>query len=325
MKKSTLVLVIVLVLLIGALYLVSQREAKVDPSGFRALFDIDSTQVGAIRIVAAHDSIALQKRGGQWFLTQPIEYPAEQRYVEELIGNASGLRVESLVSDKPEKHAKFEVDTSGTEVTISAGDRSHVFIVGKASSDYRHSYVRKKDGKEVYLVKETIKRYYDRRANEWRDRTIFDFDKDTVNRLVTHTDEGKTSFARADTGWVVRAGEDSFAADDNAVDRLLSSLCNLRASDFGDMDMQSEAGEEREAQAQGEPDFSKPEIRVEIGFDSGAFAALSAVPEGEQKYRYFVKKDGDDTVFIVYKSTLRQMVKKPEEFRKAPPEAGPES
>ena len=323
MKKSTIILIIIFVVLIGVFYLSSKKEGKVKPGEAGTLFDIDSTQVSTIQLVKDQESVTLEKRGDEWFLSAPVDYRANQRYVEELVGNASHLRIESMVSDKPEKHGKFEVDSTGTEATIYAGGQSFAFVVGKASSDYSHSYVRKKDADEIYMVKGMIKRYYSKRLNDWRNRTIFDFDQETVDKLDVFNESGKTTFAKTDTGWVVHVGEESFVADEDKVNRLLRSLSSMRASDFRDEKPKTEEATQPEKEEEEEMealDFSKPDVRVEMSFDFGGFEALSGLPETDEKQRCFVKKDGDDTVFIVYKSALTHIMKPPKEFKQADPE-----
>lgn len=320
MKRSTLVLIAVLLVLVGVFWSVSVKERKVKSDQLAPLFDMDSTQVSLVRLVTPDDSVTLERRSGEWYLTKPLDYRASQSSVEELVGSACHLIVESLVSDQPEKHAKLQVDSTGTAVTMQAGTQTYAFVVGKPSSDYRHSYVRKQGANEVYLVKGVLGRTYNRRLSDWRDRTILDLDQEGVQRVTVFSQAGRTTLARQDTGWTVESDQGSFQGDGEAVGRLLSALCSLKASDFRDKPPQAFQGALTKGEPRQEPDFSTPEVRAEIMLGDGTQEGLSFVPEDDKKLRYLAKKDADDTVFVVYKGVLTPLVKQPDAFRKVPAE-----
>jgi hypothetical protein len=106
--------------------------------------------------------------------------------------------------------------------------------------------------------------------------------------------------------------EANLAVDQPTVDRMLTTLSNFRASLF--------PGEQEYAGV----DFLKPDLRVDVATQEGT-TTLRMIEEKEQN-RYFVQKEGDPTIYQVYKGSVSNLIKTAadlkakEEAAPAPPE-----
>jgi hypothetical protein len=233
MKKNTYFLIVLFLLLLIIAFIVLQRpgEQSVESAGSGPLFIIDSLAVDKIEIKTPVSSVVLQKRGSYWFLTSPLEYRANQTNVAHFIHQVKALEVKNIISDKPEKHGIFQVDRSGTAVTIyENGAEKAAFVVGKMAAGYTESYVRRSASNDVLLVEGAYVYTFNRPVKEWRDKSIFSDSKEDIREI--NFQYGDTSFALSlkDSIWYVGKQK----ARKNVVDGIVSSLSSLQADDFFD-------------------------------------------------------------------------------------------
>jgi len=236
MKKNTLILCGLFVLLLIIAFLVLQKpgEQSASSASSGSLFTIDSLSVNKIAIKTQTSSLLLEKRGIEWFVAQPINYKADQANIGALISQIKNFEIKGNVSNKPEKHSVFQVDQAGTQVKVyEKGTEKAAFILGKMSASYTESYVRKlnsPDSNDVLLIEGASNYMFTRAVKDWRDKTIFTASKEGIKEIQYQY--GDTTFAVAfkDSAWFV--GKDK--AQQSVVDGILSSLANFQADDFID-------------------------------------------------------------------------------------------
>lgn len=307
MKKPTLVLAgIVIVLIIFLLVLTHFLKPKstVERGDLESsLTKLDTLTVTQIQIKKQDGVFTFNKSGDQWIITSPIEYKANQSFVRQMLHAFVDLRVEDKRTDNPEKHTKFEVDTTGTEVTFLTEDKGPVaLIIGKTSQDYSHTFVREKDSDDVYSVKGILSGQLNRNLDSWRDKTIFKADKTDITQLALVYPEETITLYWMGGNWTISTGEmDNVIADQQTVDQMLNTLSNFRASLF--------PGEEEYA----EVNFDKPDFRIDLTTIDGT-TVLRMVEEKEQN-RFFVHKEGDATIFQVYRGTVANLMKKVDDLK----------
>jgi hypothetical protein len=234
MRKSTLILAVIFVVLI-VVVLVTRQGPKVERGALASrLAKLDTLTVTQIGITKPDEEVIFKKSGEQWNITSPVEYRANQDFIRQLLKTFVEMRVESSISENPEKHSKFEVDTAGTEIVFFEGDSKLVsLVVGKTSQDYSHTYVRETDLPEVFLVKGVLRGQLDRNLDNWRDKTIFAAEKTDITQIaLVYPDETITLYWTGGN-WTISSGEiDNLVADQGTVDRMLTTLSNFKASLF---------------------------------------------------------------------------------------------
>jgi hypothetical protein len=233
MTRNTYVLLAILVVLVIVAYLVMQKPGERSSTGesSQVFAAVDSLAVDRIEIKSPGSDVVLQKKGVEWFLTVPVCYKADQSNVAMLIHDCKNLEVKNVVSDKPEKHSVFQVDSTGTRVTLfEKGAEKSSFILGKAGSSYSEMYARRSTSNDVDLVSGGSSYVFSRSVKEWRDRTILSMSRDNIKEV--RYQYGDTTFVLAlrDSSWIIE--KDSTQSE--VVSNLLSTLSNFQADDFVD-------------------------------------------------------------------------------------------
>jgi hypothetical protein len=292
MTKNTWILVGVLAALIVVAYLVMQRpgESSAPESSGKMLVDFDSAAVDRIEIHSPGNATVIEREGGVWMVTSPIHYRADDATVASALSSGKRMELKGLISSNPEKRSVFQVDSSGTMVRIfEHGAVKATFWIGKPSPSYTETYVRRQGSNDVYLASGMFSSTFSRRANEWRDKTIFKTDQDAISSVTLHFGDTTVTLTRQDSVWKV--GDE--VAKNDAVKSFLSALASLQADDFIDSTVSE-----------------MPPLAVQIEV-AGTQIRLYKLKEGD---RYYVQSSATPQLFQVYSWRAQQILKRKNDF-----------
>jgi hypothetical protein len=289
----------------------------------RTFAHFDTGQVTRIELGGKNENVALERRGDRWMLVEPLTYPADPSAVASLLEKAADLNVVNLVSSNPANHDLYEVGPdTGSLVRLLGGPKgNHKLLeiyVGKLTSDFGHTYVREFGSDEVYTARGLLQGYFGKTVSAWRDHTIWELAADSIRKVELTSPEHTWTLLHRDllgagpgTVWNLRAEGETVAADSSKVVRLLRTIATLRAGDF------PAPGEG------GEIDWSVPGMRLVVTLEDGQVHAATAVAKEGDASRRWIRKDGDETVFIVYQSSL-DSIRRPKEdlLPESPPPDG---
>ena len=295
MTRNTLLLAGLLVVLIAIAVLVMQKPGERSSSAETgvALAVIDSIAVDKIEIKSVSSSILLQKNGVEWYLQSPVSYRADQQIVAGFLHDSKSLEVKNVVSNKPEKQSVFQVDSAGTRVTIyEKGIEKAAFVVGKSTSSYSETYVRRSGSNDVLIVSGASASVFSRSVKEWRDKTIFTTSRDNIKAV--RYQYGDTTFVLAfkDSAWTI--GKDF--AQESVVNGLISSLSNVQADDFVDTLAQR-----------------PPKITAQIAY-AGTQLNFFFVKQGE---KYLVQSSASPQWFEMLSWRASEILKRMQDLRKS--------
>lgn len=313
MKRSTTILVAVLVVQIIIYALVSRDryhvEEKVD------FLSIDTSQVDYLKITNDDGTLVLNRVGVHWKIVEPVNWAANESYVETLLEKVAEMKRESIITDNPEKFVLYELDDPVAKY-VEIGQQGGIidkFYCGKASDSYKHTYIRLADKEEVWLVTGNPRSSFTRQPDQWRDKKILALDQTMIEQIRlkfprdvidlersikagVQTDSG---YVLADTSWLAIPQKGSpFTPVDKALNRITNTLKRLNAISFLD------AGKDQI------PDFSKPDFGIEVTLEGNQHETLDFVLSADDSTRYVARKNGDEaTVFVVYQSSVKNLQK----------------
>ena len=233
MKRSTLILAVILAVLAAVAFLVMQQPGETSTTGRTGgmLVDYDSMAVDKLEIMTSGSTTTLEKQAGTWMLAAPLRYKADVSAVTAAVGQGRRMELTSLVSTNPEKQKLFLVDSTGTLVKVfEKGVERTAFRVGKPSSSFTETYVRREGTNEVHLADGILTSTFVRQPNDWRDKTIFALDEGQIASVKFRYGDTTFTLALADSLW--RIGGDSVAQP--AVKSFVTSLSRFQTDEFID-------------------------------------------------------------------------------------------
>ena len=298
------ILAAVFVALVLILIVQQVQRRKIVVAGPAETIQVDPEKVTRVAIRTQDGRVELERMGSEWKLTQPVEYPANADLVNGMLKAVQELDLVDVISSNPGTRSTYQVDSTGTTVEVWTGDKQALgLVVGKSTSDWSHTFVRHVDGNDVYRADGVLTHQFNRRADDWRDKTILNLDEPAIHSVVISYPKERKQFAvvRSDsTHWGVRTAAGTTQPGDSlTIARLVSSAARLMTVNFATP---------AEAAA---ADFTQPDFRlaVEAG---GTTQAVDFVSVDDTKM--LARVGGKDTVFSLYKSNLGNIMKTEKEI-----------
>jgi hypothetical protein len=236
--RTTLILAAILIVLAAVATLFETSKKKTRLSAGKPVFSAFTVKgADAIEISGKGKPVQLRKRGDVWVVATEGWHEAEAKYPKELLEAVDKFSTTALISTAVDKHATFEVDSTGTVVRISGGSKLLAdFIVGKAGPDYMSTYVRPSGQNRVYLVPAYLPSMVNR-ADTWRKTTILDLDQASITGYTAkNSKETVTVEKGADGSWKITEPTQGTAKPD-IVSMILRSLAQVRSTGFADTTM----------------------------------------------------------------------------------------
>lgn len=239
MPRKLLYLLGLMIVLWGVWYFysASERHSLAVPRQLD-FFWADSLKVDSIAVRYATWT-NLVRRDGQWFVLTPNgPQRAEVQRISELMKTNNEMVIESMISTRPDKFDKFDVDTSrGVVMKLFAqGKPLAEFVMGKIAADFLHTYVRRLASDSVFMARGNFQRIYNHAPTDWRSTVVFDADSTTIDTVTwIEPDRGATRLIHMpDKSWMVwKPGLDHPQPVDTAIANLkLRRVSPLRADAF---------------------------------------------------------------------------------------------
>ncbi|MBI5476091.1 MAG: DUF4340 domain-containing protein [Ignavibacteriales bacterium] len=289
MNKTTKLLVAIFVILvvIVILLLPSSSDREISYQLPIAEVKVDSAAVVKIEIIQPKINVVLENIGGKWEVTSPLRAQADPVAVAQLLNGFSQFKVGSLISSNPDKQKLFQVDSSGTRLTLTdRNGKVTSLIIGKMGPSFSELYFRLPESKDVYLGEGVDTWNVNKSVRDWRDKSILKILSETISDITIGIGMKEYSFKRESDSW--RSGGN--VVESNTLNPLLNTLSNLRADDFVDTVMEIN---------------SKP-ITVDVkGVENFSLSLYPSLPDSA---KYFVRSTKSTQLFVVSKWTVQQLI-----------------
>jgi len=302
MKRSNWILLLIICILAVVVYLNNREELKTESNTIKTSFiGLDTAKIDEIRMKTTEgEMLKLLKDNGEWVISEPIRYKANENFIASILKQIHGFTIESMISKggSPDIYEKFEVDSlSGFNVEIYTTEKLAAdFVIGKIADSYRHTYIKENGKDPVYLLKENLTYTFKKSLNDWRDKTILSFNKDLLDKIEYYRDELKDfTLFKEDTVWKLKNETDTYDGKMGSVNSLLANLINLKANGFYD--------------EEGTDILKNPIFEIKIFDVSGKETLLSIYQSEEDENLVYLRKDEKGQIFTGNKSLIRNIDK----------------
>jgi Domain of unknown function (DUF4340) len=244
-------------------YVIEGEQARVEAKAAeKRLFpDVDQGKIASISLrVSDASEIRLERRDGHWRIVKPIDFAADTFAADGVASAITQLMSQSVIED-PRPPDVYGFGQESAEVRFAVGDLEKTLRIGGQTPVGSNSYASVEGDDRVYTVASYQLSSFKKELEDLRDKRILNFDQAAVRRIAVSWPGVQIVVERSDAGWQmvepVRA-----PADEDTVERLLSSLSFLRAVSFVD-----EPGSEKEM------GFAPPQFAVELELSGEAEAS----------------------------------------------------
>lgn len=157
----------------------SWKEAR------RRVLGAETADIRSLEITGANRDIALARRGDTWFITEPLEWPANPNAVSRIVNDLQLLEHETSfyvrdLAKNGQSLADYGLDEPRLTVTFMSGEpgsevpaRSTVLRLGDTTKDGIRLYVLSPDGERIHVVSQSLARSLALTFEELHAETVF--------------------------------------------------------------------------------------------------------------------------------------------------------
>lgn len=231
--RYTALLALILVGLVAYLHFVESKQVA-ESDKKKTVLDLQADDVTGLTLTYGDHEIVLEQRDGAWRLTKPVEAAADDLAVKNLVRAIAEAEAKKTIDDPPQDLLPFGLAPPFVTIAITTkgGTPVPALKVGKTTAVSFSTYVQRADQPKVYLTASSFRTGVDKQPKDLRDKTIVTFNDADVTALTLRGEGGATvQLAKKNGEWWIEQPA-AYRADNNAVRALLSTLRNLRATDF---------------------------------------------------------------------------------------------
>jgi len=212
------------------LYISNKREAseaaKPKADEPPKIISINSTDITKIELKKkdSPETILQRNASGNWQLTAPKPYPADQDTANTLATSAGAVIADKVVEDKASNLATYGLQSPAFEADVTKKDgKVSKLLLGDDTPTNTGSYAKLEGDPRVFTVASYVKTGLDKNLNDLRDKRLLTFDQDKVSRIELNAKKQAIEFGRDKDQWQIVKPK-PLRADGGQVDDLLRKV-----------------------------------------------------------------------------------------------------
>jgi len=196
LKKEVLILIVAIAVLLLYLTLRSTNRNEIQ---LPQPAQLEKNAISRLVLTGKQNApLELVKKDARWFI-EPHGYPVDNVKVNNMLHSISELRLTALVSESG-NYDRYGLG-AGEKIAVQAfrGDSAlRVFSIGKPAPTHQHTFVLMDGDSRVYHARGQLERTFEQSVESLRDKTIFDFDKDSITALTLEKKGKKLEVSKID-------------------------------------------------------------------------------------------------------------------------------
>ncbi len=271
--RNTLILLLLVALAGAALWHFELREgapASGDDARTEVFAGLEAAQIAWVELAQADGAVVrLEKRGEAWRIAKPIEAAAD-RFAADAIASALADLATATVFDPaaedPAQHPEAPESyglTREPRVRFGAAGKTLALRLGDPTPVAGNTYVAVEGDARVFVVPQWQTDALAKTLADLRETKLLEFDREKLTRIALAWGDGGATLEKQGGAWRVVAPLDD-AADDVALQSLLTELQSLRAESFLDAPADDAT-----------LGLAAPSYRAELALEGGATVALT--------------------------------------------------
>ena len=304
---SLAIAALVLFILSGVLYWSGHHKPAEDSAKISAdtpppILKLDEKSITqlALKKKDAEAVVLTKSNSGDWQITQPKPFRADQSVVSGLASALSALNSERAVEDKASDLQTFGLDQPALEVDLTEKDnKTQKLMLGGDTPSGGAVYAMLAGDPRLFTVASYTKTSLDKTLNDLRDKRLLPVNADKVSHIELVRKNGDVEFARNKDDWQILKPT-PLRADGTQVGDLVRDLTNAK------MDLSSDAKDATSQFA-----HATPVATVKVTEESGT----QELQVRANKDIYYAKSSAVDGVYKVDSSLSKTLARSLDEFR----------
>ncbi len=219
-------------LVFDSYYLTPKREKTTSVEG--RLWTIEPKDVLTLTIKRKDDTVKLQRAGEGWEMLEPVKTRANAGAVNETVTGLATARVDREIDPNPAKLADFGLDTPAATVTLEVKGQAAPLTLAVGGKNPTGVWVYAREGSKpaVVAIGDSVFRDVTRPVAEFRDRSLFTFDRRNVTAIDLDLDGSKMTLEAEEGGKWRIAKPGPYRGDADLITDMLDKLASATVKEF---------------------------------------------------------------------------------------------
>ncbi len=303
--KTFLVLTAILAILVITIIFVEKREERKEKFEGK-LLTFSSSDINKVELKRGGELIIFEKKDDSWEITSPLKTKADKYTVDRLVEDFSDLKIERKVEEKAKDLRKYGLEPPHRILKLFKKDGSSMIVyVGIENPIDGALYAKKPEESIVYLIPSFLKSGLDKTLFDFRNKKIFEFEKDKVDRVIWESEGKLWNAYKKEDEWFLDEPVKALA-DKGKIDDILYSITEAEAKGFAIEDYKDEQLKEYS--------LDKPKIKIKIEGDKEIGISVGVKEERDKKNVYALS-NLSRIIAELPETFLSEIDKKPEDMR----------
>jgi hypothetical protein len=209
------------------------------------LFQFNLDDVTGLEVDNVHGNFIFKKNGTHWEITSPVDTPADNATVEEVLNQIAYAQPQRVIHIDPGDKStdanlkEWGLSPPAERAVIHTKDKSFELLVGRktAINDSVYSRASGRKNESVRIIANSVKTVLQKDLSDFRSRSVFDFDADKVVKVASTIGDTAGTPAQQcevdlkDGNWTLQKPLVARAATSD-VQSLLQKILALRVTTF---------------------------------------------------------------------------------------------
>lgn len=256
-------------------YQKQEKEKAAKETKEKVFADLDKAKLSQLTVTAKGQTtvLARSKQPEGWKLVSPVSTAADSSAVDSLLTKMSTLKQKSVVEEKAKDLAKYGLEKPTLKVVARAEDGKELTLrVGDEIGFDNTVYVATGESADVLQAEGGLKGALEKSTFDLRDKRVLPFEDADLSALDVTIDGSAYSLKKVEGKWQV-VGPFTDRADEQTVNRVLSALRSLRATQF--------VTDTAQADDLSKHNLAKPRLEVAMTLAGGGRMTLAAAQAGD--------------------------------------------
>lgn len=231
MKPKTTLTLFVMLIIVGAFYWLwgvkGAKQRQENKELGKKIVAVEPDSVDSVTLMQNGDTTLVYQRQGQnWDITYPVKTAGDQTKIDRNLNAFLDAQKQRTIATELTDLKPYGLDRPPVEIGITYNDTGSVVLqVGKQNPTGSNIYVKRRDSNAIYTSDKNLATEGKKELFDLRDRTIVQFNRNNINKLVITRQNGKSlTFTKMNSDW--RLKEPQVKAQSSQVSSVISGLAN---------------------------------------------------------------------------------------------------
>ncbi len=279
--------------------LLSFLPEKVDDWRDAKVIRFDQEKLNKLQLRYKNKKLFFTKQDNGWTINEPVNMPADEIKINEVLQKLAGLETEDFISEKKEDISKYGLNEPESEISLyyKGIDTPLSLLAGKRADTKDKLYLKNTKEDTIFRVTLGILDSIFQDYIEYKDHTLWDIPQEQIIEIdLTKENKTKKIIYGENKQWMI----DKRMVDPTLVYILTSELSKPRAIKYVTLKMDSSA-------IYG---LDNPQISVSFTLSDKTSPFKLLIGNKTKFMTYYAKIEGRDEIFLIGKNFYNALVQK---------------